>query len=408
MASDSSDASSKLPVAADSPVRGFSSRAIHTARYRGRERTRPIAFPIFQTASFTFDSAEDQEEIVNRGGPDPFYSRVGNPTSDALHRTIASLEGGEAALSFASGIGAVHAAITTLVSAGDHVLCTDQVYGGTYTLLTRTLSRFGIAHSFVDMTDPTAVERAIRPNTKLLWGETISNPTTQVLDLAMLAELAHAHDAYLAVDSTFTSPYLARPLEWSVDLVVHSATKYIGGHGDLLAGIVVGSEQLMRRAKAILADVGGAAPPLEAWLMLRGLKTLALRMERHCANAQALAELLAAHPKVERVHYPGLPTHPQHALARERFSGFGGVLSFEVPGGKAAAFRVIDGLQMALRASSLGDADTLVLHPATVSHRNLPPDVRAASGVADGLIRVSVGLEDPEDILQDFHQALDS
>ncbi len=392
-------------MAADSRFKGFATRAIHTARYRGTGKTSPIAYPLFQTASFAFDSAEEQERIVSSAS-DFFYSRVGNPTTEALHQTMAALEGGDEALSFASGLGAIHAALAATLRAGEHVLCTDRIYGGTYTLLTRTLPRFGIAHTFVDMTDPAAVERAIRPETKLLWAETISNPTTAVLDLPALAKHAHGHGALLAVDSTFTSPYLARPLEQGADLVVHSATKFIGGHGDLLAGIVVGSHELMHAVHVIRADVGCAAPPLEAWLMLRGLKTLSLRMDRHCANAQALAEMLAQHSGVERVHYPGLPSHPQHNLARERLAGFGGVLSFEVAGGKAAAFRVIDHLRLALRASSLGDADTLVLHPATVSHRRLPPEVRAAQGVTDGMIRVSVGLEDVDDILDDFRQAL--
>jgi methionine-gamma-lyase len=393
-------------MADDVSGKGFSTRAIHTARYQVPGRTSPVAYPLFQTASFAFDSAEDEAETVTGGRRDFFYSRVGNPTTEALHETIAALEGAEAAVSFASGIGAIHAAMIATLKAGDHILCTDRVYGGTYTLVTHVLPRFGITHSFVDMTDPAAVARAIRPETRLLWGETISNPTTVVLDLAALAELAHAHGALFAVDSTFTSPYLCRPLEQGVDLVIHSATKYIGGHGDLSAGIVLGSREQLRQVQTLRAETGGAAAPLEAWLMLRGLKTLALRMDRHCANAMALAAMLASHPGVERVHYPGLPSHPQHMLARERLRDFGAVVSFQVPGGRAAAYRVIDRLRLALRASSLGDADTLVLHPATVSHRRLSAEVRATQGVTDGLIRVSVGLEDPEDILDDFRQAL--
>jgi methionine-gamma-lyase len=336
------------------------------------------------------------------------YSRTANPTTDALHRTLADLEGAEDAQSFASGIGAIHAAITALVGAGDHVVCAKQVYGGTYNLLTRTLPRFGIAHTFADMTDLDEMERALRPETKLIWAETISNPTTAIPDLRALAALAHAHGALLAVDATFTSPYLARPLEDGVDLVVHSATKYIGGHGDLLAGTIAGSRALIHKTLVMRADAGGCAAPLEAWLMLRGLKTLALRMERHCSNARALAQFLAGHPRVARVYYPGLPEHPQHALAAERYGSFGGVLSFEVCGGKKAAFAVIDGLRIALRASSLGDADTLVLHPATVSHRWLSREARAAADITDGMIRVSVGLEDLSDILDDFGHALET
>ncbi|MBF6591563.1 MAG: aminotransferase class I/II-fold pyridoxal phosphate-dependent enzyme, partial [Ktedonobacterales bacterium] len=336
------------------------------------------------------------------------YSRTSNPTTDALHRVIADLEGGEDAVSFASGMGAIHAAIAAVVEADAHVLCTRQIYGGTYTLLTRTLPRFGVTASFVDATDLAAVERAMRPETRLLWTETITNPTTTVPDLHALAALAHAHGALLAVDSTLASPYLARPLEQGADLVVHSATKYIGGHGDLLAGIVIGARALVHKALVIRADIGGCAAPLEAWLMLRGLKTLSLRMERHCANAGELAAVLDNHPAVTRVYYPGLLGHPQHALARERLAGYGGVLSFEVAGGRAEAFRVINRLRMALRASSLGDADTLVSHPASISHRRLPGGMREDGGITEGMIRVSVGLEDAADIVEDFRQALET
>jgi methionine-gamma-lyase len=388
--------------------RGFTTRAIHGAHYAGLGKGQPVVFPLFQTASFHFASAEDHAAVAMGQVPDFFYSRTSNPTTDALHRVIADLEGGAGAVSFASGIGAIHAAMTATVGTGEHILCTRHVYGGTYSLLTRTLPRFGITHSFVDATDLAAVERAIQPETRLIWAETITNPTTTVLDLRALADLAHAHGALLAVDNTCASPYLARPLEQGADLVVHSATKYIGGHGDLMAGVVVGSRELAHKALVICADAGGCAAPLEAWLMLRGLKTLSLRMERHCANAQELAEWLDNHPAVERVYYPGLSSHPQHALARERLSGFGGILSFTVSGGRERAFQVIDGLRMALRASSLGDADTLVLHPATVSHRRMPAAFRAASGVSEGMIRVSVGLEDLPDILDDFRQALES
>ncbi|HEU5349737.1 MAG TPA: aminotransferase class I/II-fold pyridoxal phosphate-dependent enzyme [Ktedonobacterales bacterium] len=385
---------------------GFSTRAIHTVHYHGGGKGQPVAFPIFQTASFAFDSAEEHERIMIGQEAGFYYSRITNPTTDALHQTIANLEGGEAAGSFASGIGAVAAAMLAVVNGGEHVLATKQIYGGTHDLLTRTLPRFGVAHTFADATDLAAFERAIRPETKLIWVETISNPTTTVLDIRALAEMAHAHGALLAVDSTFTSPYLARPLKDGADLVVHSATKYIGGHGDLIAGVVIGSEKLIRKTTRIRADVGACAAPLEAWLMLRGLKTLALRMERHCANTMGLARFLQERPNVTLVHYPGLETHPQHALAKARMPGFGGVLSFEVAGGKPAAYRVINSLKMALRSASLGDADTLVSHPASVSHHGLSAEHRAQAGVGDGLIRVAVGLEDLPDIIADFAQAL--
>src|SRR5262249_33925813 len=256
---------------APSQGQGFATRAIHGAHYRGPGLGQPIVFPIFQTASFHFDSAEEQEAVNAGREPAFFYSRSSNPTTDALHRVIADLEGAEEAVSFASGMGAISAAILGVVGAGGHVVCTQQLYGGTYNLLTRTLPRLGITHTFVDATDLDAVARAIRPETRLLWAETICNPTTTVLDLQALAGLAHARGALLAVDSTLTSPYLARPLEDGADLVIHSATKYIGGHGDLLAGVVAGPSTLLRQVRAICNDLGGCAAPLEAWLMLRGL-----------------------------------------------------------------------------------------------------------------------------------------
>lgn len=386
--------------------RGFATRAIHTIHYHGSGKGQPIAFPIFQTSSFSFETAEDQANVATGKEPGFAYTRASNPTTDALHQTIANLERGEAATSFASGIGAVAAAILCVVDSGQHILATEQIYGGTYGLLTRTLPRFGITHTFADATDLAAFEAAIRPETKLIWAETISNPATTVLDIKALAEMAHAHGALLAVDSTFTSPYLERPLEEGADLVAHSATKYVGGHGDLIAGLVIGSKELVHRTDVVRLDVGACAAPLEAWLMLRGLKTLGLRMERHCANALGLARFLQEQPGVTRVHYPGLESHPQHALAKTRMPGFGGVLSFEVAGDKPAAYRVIDGLKMALRSASLGDADTLVSHPASISHSGLSPEDQAKAGVTDGLIRVAVGLEDLPDIIGDFAQAL--
>ena len=386
--------------------RGFTTRAIHTIHYHGSGKGQPIAFPIFQTSSFSFETAEDQANVATGKEPGFAYTRASNPTTDALHQTIANLERGEAATSFASGIGAVAAAILGVVDSGQHILATEQIYGGTYGLLTRTLPRFGITHTFADATDLAAFEAAIRPETKLIWAETISNPSTTVLDIKALAEMAHAHGALLAVDSTFTSPYLERPLEEGADLVAHSATKYVGGHGDLIAGLVIGSKELVHRTDVVRLDVGACAAPLEAWLMLRGLKTLGLRMERHCANALGLARFLQEQPGVTRVHYPGLESHPQHALAKTRMPGFGGVLSFEVADGKSTAYRVINGLKMALRSASLGDADTLVSHPASISHSGLSPEDRAKAGVTDGLIRVAVGLEDLPDIIGDFAQAL--
>ncbi len=387
---------------------GFSTRAIHGGHFHGDGASDPIVFPIFQTASFGFDSTDAMDAVVSGAKLGFGYSRAGNPTVDAFERTLALLEGADAACAFASGMAAIHAAITAFVGAGEHVVVTRHVYGGTYHLLTELLPRLGISHTFVDMTDLAAVAAAITPQTRMLWGETVSNPMTVVLDLPALAQLAHARGLLLGVDATFTSPYLSLPLAQGADLSVHSATKYLGGHGDVIAGAVAGAAEPMAKVRGIMAGVGGNMAPLEAFLLARGMKTLELRMDRHCLNAQRLAEFLAAHPLVERVNYPGLPTHPQHDLAARLLRGFGGMVSFSVRGDETTARSVVDHLRLAFRASSLGDADTLASLPVMTSHRLLSPADRAASGVTDSLIRVSVGLENSADQIADFAQALDA
>ncbi len=387
---------------------GFSTKAIHGAHFHSGQASDPIAFPIFQTASFNFENNDIMEDVNSRRVPGFGYSRGGNPTVDAFERTLALLEGAESACAFASGMAAIHAAITAFVGAGEHLVVTRNVYGGTYNLLTNVLPKMGVQHTFVDMTDLAAVAAAITPQTKMLWAETISNPTTVVLDLPALADLAHARGLLLAVDATFTSPYLSSPIAQGCDLVAHSATKYLSGHGDVIAGAVSGKTEIMHPVRAIMAGAGGNMAPLEAFLLLRGMKTLELRMERHCQNAQQLAEALAAHPLVETVMYPGLPSHPQHALAQRLLRGFGGMLSFTVKGNTYIARDVVDHLKLAMRAGSLGDADTLASLPVITSHRLMSPADRAATGVSDTLIRVSVGLENSADIIADFVNALDT
>lgn len=387
---------------------GFSTRAIHGGHYHSQGASDPIVFPIFQTASFGFDSTDAMAEVTEGRTPGFGYSRGGNPTVDAFERTLALLEGADAACAFASGMAAIHAAITAFVGAGEHVVVTRNVYGGTYHLLTAILPKMGITHTFVDMTDLAAVAAAITPQTRMLWGETVSNPTTVVLDLPALAQIAHAQGLLFAVDATFTSPYLSQPLAQGVDLSAHSATKYLGGHGDVIAGAVAGAAEPMRKVREIMGAVGGTMAPLEAFLLARGMKTLEIRMDRHCQNARQLAAFLAQHPFVERVNYPGLASHPQHALAQTLLRDFGGMISFTVRGDERAARDVVDQLRIAVRGGSLGDADTLASLPVMTSHRLLTPADRAAGGVSDNLIRISVGLENSADQIADFAQALDA
>lgn len=383
--------------------RGFSTRAIHTVHYHGGGKGQPIAFPLFQSSSFAFETAEDQESVATGKEPGYAYSRSSNPTTDALEQTIANLEGAEAATSFASGIGAVAAAILAVVESGQHILATEQIYGGTYGLLTRTLPRFNISHTFADATDLAAFERAIRPETKLIWAETISNPTTSVLDIRALAEMAHAHGALLAVDSTFTSPYLARPLEDGADLVAHSATKYIGGHGDAMGGIVATNREWTSRIRQVRALTGGLLAPFEAYLLHRGIRTLPVRVRAQQATAAELAERLATHPMVERVFYPGLPGQDPQGLIGRQIEGPGALIALDVAGGYDAAAKFIEGLRLFTHAVSLGGVDSLAQHPASLTHRPVAPSARPGGGI----VRLSIGLEHVDDLTADVTAALD-
>lgn len=387
---------------------GFTTRAIHTAHFHGATPGDAISFPIFQTSSFDFASTDAIDQLHDPDIKSFAYSRASNPTVDAFERTLAALEGATAACAFASGMAAIHAAMLAVVGAGHHLVVTRDVYGGSYHLLKDILPRLGISHTLVDMTDLAATAAAMRPETRMVWAETISNPTTTVLDIPALAELAHAHGALLGVDATFTTPYLSLPLAQGADLVAHSATKYISGHGDVIAGVVAGSTAMLAPVRDLMIGVGGSMAPLEAFLLLRGLKTLELRMDRHNTTAQRVAEMLDAHPIVETVFYPGIASHPQHALARRLYPrGFGGLLSFTVRGDETMARAVVDRLKLFLRAGSLGDAHSLVSLPVMMSHHHLTPEDRAASRVTPNLIRVPIGLENSDDIVADLQQALD-
>lgn len=342
------------------------------------------------------------------GEPGPFvYSRASNPTRDALERVVAELESGVRGLAFASGMAAT-ATILELLDAGDHVIAPADIYGGTLRLFSEVRTRtFGLEFSFVNFCDLTEVEQAIRPNTKLFWVETPTNPLLRIMDLEGTVELAREHGVLVAVDNTFATPCVQRPLELGCDIVMHSTTKYLGGHSDVLGGLnVVADEELGRRMVSLRSAVGGVAGPFDAYLTLRGVKTLALRMERHQQSTMAMARWLDEHPKVEQVHYPGLENHPQHALAARQMDGFGAIVSFVLRGGLAEVGTFMNALDVFTLAESLGGVESLAGHPATMSHSNVTPARRAELGIPDNLIRLSPGIEDIDDLLVDLDQAL--
>jgi methionine-gamma-lyase len=363
--------------------------------------------PIFQSSTFRFETNDEFAKAIRFDGPGYVYSRgYGNPTVDAFQSAIADLEGTESAIGFSSGMAAISSLFLTIARSGSRIVAGTALYGGTVSMLRTMLPRFGVETTFVDPTDLDAVGAAL-PGADLFYCETIVNPTTTVSDLEALAGLCRDAGVRSAVDNTFASPYLCNPAALGFDVVIHSATKYIGGHADLIGGVACTSEELFERLRATLIDLGGAMPPLEAWLCLRGLATLSLRMEHHSASAARLATALETHPSVARVHYPGLPSHPQHELARRQLRTFGGTLAFEVTGGFEAGSRVAEALELGWIGGSLGSVMTLVAHPASTTHRQVDPEARRAAGIGDGLLRVAVGLEDPDDLIEDFTRALE-
>lgn len=385
--------------------KGFTTRAIHAGRIPDTHRS--VVPPIYQTATFWYPTVEEGARLGAETGPGYFYTRWGNPTTQGFEERVAALEGGEAALATSSGMAAIATAVVSLLGAGDHVVAPKAIYQATFELFHHVLPRYGVEVTFLDDPDVSAYERALRPATRLLYIETPSNPLLGITDIAGVVALAKAHGAWTVADNTFATPYNQRPLEFGVDLVCHSATKYLGGHHDVTAGVIVGSRDLIRRCVRTLRIFGGVLDPFASYLLIRGLMTLGLRMERHNANAVALARFLAAHPKVARVYYPGLPAHPRHDVAaRQMVGGFGGMVSFEVRGDVASGARCVEALQVAKLAVSLGGVSTLVTHPASTTSVTMPREVRLAAGIGDGLIRVSVGIEDQEDLMADFDRAL--
>jgi cystathionine beta-lyase/cystathionine gamma-synthase len=360
--------------------------------------TGSIVPPIYQTATYTLEAIG-----VDKGYD---YSRSSNPTRAVLEANLAALEGGTGGVSFASGMSAADA-VARLLQAGDHVISSDDVYGGVSRLYNQVLNRFGVEITYVDTTNPENIVEALQPNTRMLWLETPTNPLLKVTDLEIVGRIAREHNLLSAVDSTFATPYLLRPLEYGIDLVVHSTTKYLSGHNQVIGGIVVTNrEDLYTDLKFVQKSVGAVSSPFDCWLTLMGLKTLPLRMQRHSENGQAVAEFLEAHPKVQKVIYPGLPSHPQHAIARRQMSGFSGMITFELVGDVQTGINFMNAVRLVSLAESLGSVETMVTHPATMTHTSVPREVRYARGLTDSLVRLSIGIEDVEDIIADLDQAL--
>lgn len=375
----------------------FATKAIH-AGVVPDPQTGAVMTPIYQTSTYAQPSPGEHKGYE--------YSRTDNPTRTVLQTQLAALEGGRHALVFSSGLAAIDAVLNTLKQ-GDHVVAGDDLYGGTFRIFTKVAALRGIEFSFVDVGDEAALTAAIRPTTRLVWFESPTNPMMRVVDVAKIAEIAHAHGARAAVDNTFLSPYFQRPLELGADIVMHSMTKYLNGHSDVVMGaLMVNDDALYEQLKFIQNAVGAVPGPFDCFLVLRGLKTLAVRMQRHAENAQRVAEFLEAHPKVERVLYPGLPSHPQHELAVRQTEGHGGMLTFLIRGGLDEARRFLEAVKLFTLAESLGGVESLIEHPAIMTHASIPPEIRAEIGILDNLVRVSVGIEDIEDILRDLDQAL--
>jgi methionine-gamma-lyase len=387
---------------------GFSTRALRAAMRGVRLGQRPNSVPIYQTATFSAADSDELAAILTDERPGYAYSRIDNPTAAALAEAVADLEDAEAGHAFASGMGAIHAALVAHLSAGDHVVASAALYGSTRHLMAAILARLGIETSFVDARDGGAVEAAIRPNTRVLYLETIANPTITVVDLEALATLGHRHGQTVIVDNTFASPYLCQPIALGADLVIHSGTKYLGGHGDVIAGVVVGDRERIRAIRDVATDTGGALAPFSAWLVLRGIETLGVRMERHCANALGLARALEGRPGVWSVRYPGLPSHPDADVAARQLRAGGGMLAFELEGGRPAGRAFLDGLTIGERTASLGAVFTMAVHPPSTTHRQLDPEALAQAGIPEGLIRVSVGIEDLDDLVHAFEGALEA
>ena len=387
----------------------FSTRAVHSG-YQSSENQGSLNPPIYMTSTFCFDTVEQGAARFSGEESGHFYSRISNPTQAVLETRLADLEDGEAALATASGMGAISATFWTIVSPGDHVLVDKTVYGCTFSFMEHGLKKFGIEVTYVDFTKHDEINAALQSNTRVVYFESPVNPSMRILDIHQISLLVkdYSNDIHIVVDNTYCTPALQRPLTMGADIVVHSATKYLGGHGDLIAGAVVGRTNMIENIRLHgLKDMTGAViSPINVFLVLRGIKTLQLRMERHCQNAQIVAEMLEAHSAVESISYPGLPSDSGHQLAKRQMDGFGGMIAFELKAGFRGAVKTLNALQLIKRAVSLGDAETLIQHPASMTHSTYSPEQQEMHGITQGLIRISVGLECVDDILADLNQAL--
>ncbi|MGB0985593.1 MAG: trans-sulfuration enzyme family protein [Pseudoalteromonas spongiae] len=367
----------------------------------------PLSTPIYQSSTFVFDNAAQGAARFAGDEAGYIYSRLGNPTTRELELKIAALEEMEDGAATATGMGAVSASVLSFLAQGDHLIASKAVYGCTFALFSHMLPKFGIEVTFVDMEDHGAVENALKPNTKMIFAETPINPNLVVIDLAFIGDFAKRHNLISVIDNTFMTPLLQKPKHFGIDIVLHSATKYLNGHGDVVAGLVCGSKEHIETIKlTVLKDIGATISPHDAWLIIRGMKTLSVRMERHCNNAQKVAEFLAQHEKIEQVYYPGLKSHPGNKFIGTQMKAAGGVIAFELKGTLEMGAQFINATKLCTLAVSLGDAETLIQHPASMTHSPYTPEERLAAGISDGLVRISVGLEEADDIIDDLAQAL--
>jgi methionine-gamma-lyase len=384
---------------------GFSTKAV-----RGGEKldsVGAVATPIYETSVFAFTSTKGLIDVISERAEGYLYTRYDNPTVRAVEKKMAILEGSEDAAAFSSGMAAITTTVLTMVSKGDHVVASMDLYGGTLTFFQEVLPKFGVKVSLVDATSLKEVKEAIQKNTRLIYAETPTNPTLKIVDLRGLASIAKKHGLLTVVDSTLATPYNLQPIKFGIDIAVYSATKYLGGHNDVTAGVVCGSKEFIQKLKRTRKIFGGTLDPIAAWLLLRGLKTLPLRMERHNQNGMQVAKFLEKHPKVAKVYYPGLPSHPQYSLAKRQMRGFGGVVSFEIKGDFEKTVQFVENLKFCLLAASLGGTETLVTQPSTSSHYFISQEQRQKLGITDQLVRLALGIEDAEDIIADLKQALD-
>lgn len=386
----------------------FSTRAVHAGYVKNEYGA--LATPIYQTSTFIFDSAEQGGKRFALEEEGYIYTRLGNPTSTQVEEKLANLENAEAAVSMSSGMGAITSVIWAKVKAGDHIVAAKTLYGCTFAFLNHGMTRFNVEVDFVDTSDPENVRKAMKPNTKIVYLESPANPNMLIADIEEISKIAHeVEDCIVVVDNTYCTPYLQRPIDLGADVVVHSATKYLNGHGDVIAGFAAGKKQFIDivRLVGIKDMTGSVLGPFEAYLINRGMKTLQIRMDKHCANAQIVAEFLEKHPAVESIQYPGLKSFPQYELAKKQMSLPGAMIAFEVKGGLEAGKKLMNSLHLCTLAVSLGDTETLIQHPASMTHSPYTPEERAMSGISEGLVRLSIGLEDADDIISDLKQGLD-